>query len=703
MEEVANPSYYSLTLKSSEEARLEQVFSSHCDASKKMNLYNFIILAIEKKIVSNSCPLNKIAELFMQAAGDKSDLNYSRFFFAVTLLARVLFSDEISPVEQMLTQILVDQMAGSNQSNLPRQDALTQLLFSEPVIRKLEIYDQACFQILQIYNSQNIQNRKKTVGIKQITSKNIGISARNFLRFCRNSNIIPHLLNIESFQDCVNSVCPPQNKDEQNFYENSLLIKFYETDNNFFELSRLEPIDGEPELRLHHIQLALGRIALDCIKDLIEPEQKIEIFFDQKLELTPEAKFGPGCDVSYGEEDISDKSFSSLEEHDQIIADYNHKQIVSQKGIRDDIDLLDVIKVTPAIPNVEDIIKMLDDDRAPSIPPKVQVVPQNPPPYNLPPVLFKLPEPPSDKNDKSVPQRQNKSGKKEETAADRLKFRPLPGSFLEGLPKTTKSETVLAFKKNMNSNLFPETAKKSLCNPGISPCLIKEIYLPPSSPTEISTLIESVIVLQNNYNFSMALISLDKAKNKWLEIMKTDSLKPEIELYFEMTRGAIYESCEKDALALAQYYTTKIISDRLAFNHPDKALVYCGLGSVLYHSGEAEVALRCFLMGKKIRERTIGGDTIDTATVYNNIAVCLNGLQRFQEAYVYLELSAAIMDEILGPNHTRTLTVKQNIERIKRESMLASPEYQVLWSKQLVDPYPKPKKKGKKKGKKSKK
>ena len=701
MEESANPGFYSLTLKSSEEARLEQVFSSHCDSSKKMSLYDLLILSIEKRIVSNNCPLNTIASIFAQSAGDKPNLNKSRFFFAITLLARIMFPEEISPVEQMLTQILVDSMAGSSQTNLPRQDVITQSLFSDFVIRKFEFYHQACFHILQTYNSQNIQNRRKTVGLKQIKKKNLGITARNFLRYCRNSSTIPHLLNIESFQDCLKAVSPPQDKDEQLFYDNSILIKSYETDNNFFELAPLEPISGEPELRLHHIQLALGRIALECIKDSLEPQEKITVFFEHKLQLLPEANYGPGCDIVYADDDQSDASFSSIENHDQILADYNHKQIVSQKGLRDDKDLLEVIKFTPTIPTIEELIKLYDDDRVPNVPLLQKIEPQNPPPYALPPLLLKLPEPPDPKNDKKpMPQRQNKSGKKEETAADRLKFAPLPGSFPEKLPDVPRSENFLFLRNNLNSNPYPETAKKSLCNPGIKPCLIKEIFLPPPSPAEINTLIESAIVFQNNCNYSMALISLDKAKTKWLQFEKVEVLKPEIELFFEMTRGGIYESCEKDGLALGQYTYTKITSDKLPFNHPDRALVYCGLGSVLHHLGQSEVALRSFLMAKKIRERTIGGDTIDTAAVYNNIGVCFNELERFQEGYVYLELSEAIMDEILGPHHTRTLTVRQNIERIKRQSMIATPDYQVLWSKQMVDPNPKAKKKGKKKGKK---
>ena len=121
------------------------------------------------------------------------------------------------------------------------------------------------------------------------------------------------------------------------------------------------------------------------------------------------------------------------------------------------------------------------------------------------------------------------------------------------------------------------------------------------------------------------------------------------------------------------------------------------------HLGHYALALRSYLMAKKIRERCIGGDTVETATVYNNLGACMYFLGRYQEAFAYFELSEAIFLMILGPSHARTLTAKQNIEKVKRQNLLTTPEFKVLWTKQFKDPNPRPKKKGKGKKKKSKK
>ena len=94
-----------------------------------------------------------------------------------------------------------------------------------------------------------------------------------------------------------------------------------------------------------------------------------------------------------------------------------------------------------------------------------------------------------------------------------------------------------------------------------------------------------------------------------------------------MSMGSVYESSGKDELAIACYMRA-ITEINLPKNHPDQAFPYCGLGSVLYHIDEPAWALRCFLAAREIREERLGGDTVDTATVYNNLGCCMYMLER---------------------------------------------------------------------------
>ena len=186
------------------------------------------------------------------------------------------------------------------------------------------------------------------------------------------------------------------------------------------------------------------------------------------------------------------------------------------------------------------------------------------------------------------------------------------------------------------------------------PSIIKEVFFPPEAPHEVATLIESALVYQNSANYQMAVRSLEEARDLWRNIVNppqpvaqsektgfsrkvdspepvaapTDSrLRPEQELFFLMSLGSIYESGGKDEIAISCYMKA-ITEVELEYNHPDQAFPFCGLGSVFYHIDEPAWALRCFLEARQIREARLGGDTVDTATVYNNLGACMYMLER---------------------------------------------------------------------------
>jgi len=58
--------------------------------------------------------------------------------------------------------------------------------------------------------------------------------------------------------------------------------------------------------------------------------------------------------------------------------------------------------------------------------------------------------------------------------------------------------------------------------------------------------------------------------------------------------------------------------------------------------------LRSYLKAREIREVSIGGDNIETATVYNNLGCCMLKLNRNLEASSYFEIAEAIFDLELG-------------------------------------------------------
>jgi|TARA_B110000285_G_C14877371_1_gene492163 hypothetical protein len=100
---------------------------------------------------------------------------------------------------------------------------------------------------------------------------------------------------------------------------------------------------------------------------------------------------------------------------------------------------------------------------------------------------------------------------------------------------------------------------------------------------------------------------------------------------------------------------------KLPYNHPDLAYAYCGLGSVFYDLDEPEWSLRFYLAARLIREKTIGGDTVDSGTIYNNLGCCMFRMERNAESKAFFELADAIFQCELGPDHERSSVSKRNI------------------------------------------
>jgi hypothetical protein len=112
----------------------------------------------------------------------------------------------------------------------------------------------------------------------------------------------------------------------------------------------------------------------------------------------------------------------------------------------------------------------------------------------------------------------------------------------------------------MDENTFPMNIRQENCNSGVAPCIIKEVFFPPEAPHEVATLIESAIVYQNSANFELATHSYDEARNLWKQMLEVKVLRNELELFFEMSLGSVYESCGKDDMALSHYMAARKIT-----------------------------------------------------------------------------------------------------------------------------------------------
>ena len=112
---------HSLCFRATEEAMFSQMFSTRCHQDGTMDLTQFIILCVERDMVSNKFSLDIFYTAFKEAVmncgidtgsnvdiGGKYVLISNNFYLAMTNLAKALYAHEENPFEAMFTKMLVD-------------------------------------------------------------------------------------------------------------------------------------------------------------------------------------------------------------------------------------------------------------------------------------------------------------------------------------------------------------------------------------------------------------------------------------------------------------------------------------------------------------------------------------------------------------------------------------------------------------------
>mmetsp|Transcript_14229 Transcript_14229/g.18637 ORF Transcript_14229/g.18637 Transcript_14229/m.18637 type:complete len:431 (-) Transcript_14229:1505-2797(-) len=85
------------------------------------------------------------------------------------------------------------------------------------------------------------------------------------------------------------------------------------------------------------------------------------------------------------------------------------------------------------------------------------------------------------------------------------------------------------------------------------------------------------------------------------------------------------------------------------------------MGRVLYSIGRKDDAASLIFGGAKIIENSVGKEDSRTATAWNNIGYHLKVEGSFDEALRWYEKAYKLRFELLGPSHTQTIVVKNNM------------------------------------------
>jgi len=154
-----------------------------------------------------------------------------------------------------------------------------------------------------------------------------------------------------------------------------------------------------------------------------------------------------------------------------------------------------------------------------------------------------------------------------------------------------------------------------------------------------------------------------------------DLLPADVGLFFFCELASLSSAMGDDGAALQLLWRARHYSNRLLSSHPDTAVVWGGLGRTAFRMGYFEVAAQAAHRARCIREATVGEDTVEAATAYNNVACCFAALQRPLEAAAYLELAAELLRVLAGDEHPRTQTVLRNLHqaRVTRKDLHMDP------------------------------
>ena len=231
--------------------------------------------------------------------------------------------------------------------------------------------------------------------------------------------------------------------------------------------------------------------------------------------------------------------------------------------------------------------------------------------------------------------------------------------------------------KSLTNRFIKKTMKEILPNTKVFPTIIKEILsLPENLPQKSMELVVMSLEDRVNGDYEKAIKRLEKAQ----EFLPKDinKINWQTELYFNLTLGSLYEAMDLNFQTIKYFSEALHNHEKLISFSPDNALPFSFIGEFFIKMKEYEWALRCYSKAQMIREETIGGDTIDTATIYNNLGVAAFCLESYLPANGYLMMAYEIYKNLMGINHMRTIIIKENLSKLKNMNFNKDVEFKTL-------------------------
>ena len=231
--------------------------------------------------------------------------------------------------------------------------------------------------------------------------------------------------------------------------------------------------------------------------------------------------------------------------------------------------------------------------------------------------------------------------------------------------------------KSLTDRFIKKTMKEILPNSKVFPTIIKEVLTPPQNlPQKAMELIVQSLEDRVIGDYEKAIKRMEKAQDFLPKDL--NKINWQAELYFNLTLGYLYETLGYNYQAIKYFAEAVHNHEKLISFSPDIALPFCFLGEFFTRMQEYEWALRAYEKAKMVREEIIGGDTIDTATIYNNLGVVAYCLESYLPANGYFMMAYEIYKNLEGINHMRTILIKENLQKLRNLNYNKDVEFKTL-------------------------
>ncbi|CAD8150037.1 unnamed protein product [Paramecium octaurelia] len=668
-----------------DQKRLDDLFNQViCKAeSNNMKFHEFLTFLLERELITAKFnftfylnlyqeyfALEEIVQKVTQAPkkGTKEPINIikddtpkfsrTKFLRMIDALGKALHQGQKKYLDLIIKDIFIDNKKKTQIRMLILDDPNRKLLH-EQVIKTIIAYEEDIQALFTMYLPENYYKNELMLTWKEIKLMNLKIPIFSFIQMLQDMNIHPVHYNYENIEDVCMRIIPAITPKENQYYQSNVIQQQCEMINS----GKFKPqhYSGDPKISYLEFQFLLCKMGAEITNREVQQDSKKEIspliikFFTKMIDLQQNGNRIHEDKTKHLA--LIKKYYEMLDKTDDILQEQGNPQSEEQDMKQQNYlfltrkpDQLDIKEIwqffqqdLPPFPELKSQVDLAQDF--------VKSIKEKEKREEL---ARKLEE---DKKNKNKPQPKQQLKKGEQP----MKYQWEP---LVQPPRICTYQYFIDFvKKTKQTNPLRDLNELStLSHITVAPVMLPECLYPHDPPQQVRTMIEASLMSFTQQNYFLAMQNLNSAQELWQSLTELHDAEM---VFFEYFGGQIYEIAGQDEAALNKFLRVKFHTDKLQADHPDKALPYCGIGSVLYHMQEYELAVRAFMKARMIRESSIGDENIENAITLNNLGCALhqNGnLFAAENCYMF---AITLLDIHLGTMHAMTMNVKRNLQKLK--------------------------------------